>query len=183
MAAQQGRDGATRGFWLGVAAMVVVVAGSNFAVQFSINDWLTWGAFTYPFASLVTDLTNRGLGVRRARQVVYVGFALAVACSIWLATPRIAVASGLAFLLSQLLDIVIFDRLRRARWWRAPFLSTCTAQVLDTVVFFGLAFAGTGLPWISWAIGDYAVKLLMAVCMLLPFRALMPAIRPQVAPA
>ncbi len=170
-------------FWLLVAAMVMVVAASNFAVQYPINDWLTWGAFTYPVAFLVTDLTNRRLGARRARHVVYIGFLLAVICSIVLATPRIAVASGLAFLVAQLLDILIFDRLRRASWWRAPFISSMTSSVLDTAVFFSLAFAGTEVPWVSLALGDYAVKLAMALLMLVPFWALMPFLRAQPATA
>jgi hypothetical protein len=183
MAAQLGQGNPGRGFWLGVVAMIIVVGSSNFAVMYAINDWLTWGAFTYPLAFLVTDLTNRALGGARARQVVYIGFALAVALSIWLATPRIALASGLAFLCAQLLDIAIFDRLRRARWWWAPLISSVFASVLDTLVFFSLAFAGTGLPWVTWALGDYGVKLAMALVLLMPFRALMPAIRAQPAAA
>src|SRR5918992_6190787 len=103
---------------LAVAAMVVVVAGSNLAVQYPINDWLTWGAFTYPIAFLVTDLTNRRLGPGPARRVVYVGFALGVLLSILVAGPRIALASGTAFLSAQLLDIWVFDRLRRLPWWQ-----------------------------------------------------------------
>jgi uncharacterized PurR-regulated membrane protein YhhQ (DUF165 family) len=103
-----------------VLAMVVVVAGSNLAVQYPINDWLTWGAFTYPVAFLVTDLTNRRLGPVSARRVVYVGFALGVLLSMLVAGPRIALASGTAFLSAQLLDIWVFDRLRRLAWWRAP---------------------------------------------------------------
>jgi len=112
-----------RGLAVGVAAMTVIVTGSNIAVQFPINDWLTWGALTYPVSFLVTDLTNRALGPAKARRVVYAGFAVAIALSIFLATWRIALASGTAFLLAQLLDIAIFDRLRRAAWWRAPFVS------------------------------------------------------------
>ena len=104
--------GVPRGVILGVVAMAVIVAASNVLVQYPINDWLTWGAFTYPVAFLITDLTNRALGPARARQVVYAGFALAVILSIALATPRIALASGAAFLIAQLLDVQIFDRLR-----------------------------------------------------------------------
>jgi uncharacterized PurR-regulated membrane protein YhhQ (DUF165 family) len=158
---------------LPVAAMVAVVAGSNLAVQYPINDWLTWGAFTYPVAFLVTDLTNRRLGPEAARRVAYVGFALAVALSIVIAGPRIALASGSAFLTAQLLDILVFDRLRRLPWWQAPLLSTGLASLWDTGVFFGLAFAGTGLPWLTWAIGDLGAKAAMALLLLLPFRAFM----------
>jgi queuosine precursor transporter len=158
---------------LPVAAMVAVVAGSNVAVQYPINDWLTWGAFTYPVAFLITDLTNRRLGPERARTVVYVGFALAVVLSTLLATPRIALASGTAFVTAQLLDIFVFDRLRRLPWWQAPLISSGIASVWDTAVFFGLAFAGSGLPWVTWAIGDLGAKAAMALALLLPFRALM----------
>lgn len=167
------------GIALGVTAMAAIVGASNYLVQFAINDWLTWAAFTYPISFLITDLTNRAFGARRARIVVYVGFALAVALSAWLATPRIALASGTAFLAAQLLDIFIFDRLRRESWWRAPLASSGIASALDTILFFSLAFAGTGLPWITWALGDYVVKLLMALAMLIPFRALLAFSRPQ----
>ncbi|MHA1600834.1 MAG: queuosine precursor transporter [Alphaproteobacteria bacterium] len=162
-----------RGLAVGVAAMTIIVTGSNVAVQFPINDWLTWGALTYPVSFLVTDLTNRILGPATARRVVYAGFAVAIAFSIFLATWRIALASGTAFLLAQLLDIAIFDRLRRATWWQAPIVSSTLASALDTALFFTLAFAGTGLPWVTWGLGDYAAKLFMAVIMLLPFRVLM----------
>ncbi len=172
---------ATPGYWLGVVAMVLIVTSSNILVQIPINDWLTWGAFTYPVAFLVTDLTNRALGPGAARRVVYVGFTVAVVLSIYLATPRIAWASGSAFLLAQLLDIAIFDRLRRAAWWRAPLISSSLASALDTTIFFSLAFAGTGLPWVTWALGDFGVKLALALILLLPFRALMPAIKPGAA--
>jgi len=144
-----------RGLLAGIVAMIVIVTASNFAVQFPINDWLTWGAFTYPVSFLVTDLTNRALGPQAARRVVYAGFAVAVVLSAWIAGPRIAMASGLAFLLAQLLDIAIFDRLRRAPWWQAPFVSSILASALDTAAFFALAFAATGLPWVTWALGDY----------------------------
>jgi queuosine precursor transporter len=168
---------------LPVAAMVAVVAGSNVAVQYPINDWLTWGAFTYPVAFLVTDLTNRRLGPERARTVVYVGFALAVVLSTLLATPRIALASGTAFVTAQLLDIFVFDRLRRLPWWQAPLISSGVASLWDTAVFFGLAFAGTGLPWVTWAIGDLGAKAAMALALLLPFRALMGSADAVVQPA
>ncbi len=166
-----------RGFWIGVIAMILVVTGSNIAVQYPINDWLTWGAFTYPVAFLVNDLTNRTLGPAVARRVVYVGFVLGVVLSIYVAGWRIGLASGGAFLVAQLLDVQIFDRLRRSAWWRAPFVSSTLGSALDTALFFSLAFAGTGLPWVTWAIGDYGVKLAMALGLLIPFRALMPKLR------
>ncbi len=162
-------DLTSRGLWLGMFAMAVVVTASNVLVQYPINDWLTWGAFTYPVSFFVTDLTNRRLGPAAARRVVYVGFALAVALSVWLATPRIAVASGSAFLVAQLLDVKIFDLLRRRVWWLPPFLSSTVASAVDTALFFSLAFAGTGVPWVTLAIGDYLAKLAMALVMLLPY--------------
>jgi uncharacterized PurR-regulated membrane protein YhhQ (DUF165 family) len=156
-----------------VAGMVVVVVASNWLVQFPINDWLTWGAFSYPLAFLVSDLTNRWHGPKRARHVAYVGFAIGVVLSLILADVRIALASGAAFLSSQLLDITIFDRMRRASWWKAPLLGALLASVWDTTVFFAGAFAFTGLPWLSWAAGDLSVKLAMALVLLVPFRAIM----------
>lgn len=162
-----------QGIVIGVLAMTAVVAASNYLVQFPINDWLTWAAFTYPVSFFVTDLTNRRLGTSPARKVVYAGFVLAVLLSIWLATPRIALASGGAFLVAQLMDVAIFDRLRKAQWWWPPLVSSTLASIIDTALFFGIAFAGTGLPWVTWAVGDYAVKLAMALALLLPFRALL----------
>lgn len=155
-----------------VFAMGVVVLSSNILVQFAINDWLTWGAITYPFAFLVTELVNRAFGPAQARRVAWVGFAVAVAASAVLAPVRIAAASGLAFLLSQMLDISVFDRLRQTRWWRAPLVATMLAAVLDTCIFWGVGFAGEDLPWVTWALGDLGVKLVMAVGLLLPFRLL-----------
>lgn len=166
---------------LPVAAMVAVVVVSNVAVQFPINDWLTWGAFTYPLAFLVTDLSNRTLGPARARRIVYAGFAVGVALSL-AAGWRIALASGSAFLVAQLLDIVIFDRLRRAVWWRAPLVSSVMSSAADTLLFFSLAFAFTGLPWVTWAAGDYIAKLAMAALLLAPYRALAAVLVPR-APA
>jgi len=154
----------------GVTAMALIVAASNYLVQFAINDWLTWAAFSYPVSFLITDLCNRTIGPRQARKVVYVGFAFAVILSIWLATPRIAIASGSAFLAAQVLDIFIFDRIRHSRrWWLPPLASSSVASALDTVIFFSIAFAGTAVPWISLGTGDYLVKLGMALVMLLPF--------------
>jgi len=177
-----------RGFFLGaVAAMTVVVVASNIAVQypfepFGLADWLTWGAFTYPLSFFVTDLTNRQIGARGARLVVYVGFFVAVILSALLAEPRIAAASGFAFLVGQLLDVTVFNRLRRQSWWRAPLAASALGSVVDTAVFFTAAFAMTGLPWIGWAAGDLAVKLIFALGLLAPFRLFIAyARRPQVA--
>ncbi|WGF86899.1 VUT family protein [Marinivivus vitaminiproducens] len=158
---------------LPIAAMTLVVVASNILVQFPINDWLTWGAFTYPFSFLVTDLTNRRMGPAAARRAVYVGFAIAVVLSIALATPRIALASGMAFLVAQLLDITVFNRMRLMNWWKAPLASGGLAAVCDTTAFFGIAFAFTGLPWMSWAAGDLMVKGTMILLLLAPYRALM----------
>ena len=153
-------------------SMAVVVLASNILVQFPINDWLTWGAITYPVAFLVSELVNRAHGPQQARRVAWVGFAVAVAASLVLAPARIAVASGMAFLLSQWLDIGVFDRLRHGTWWRAPLVATVLAAVLDTAVFWSIAFAGTEDPWVTWALGDLAVKLFLGVALLLPFRLL-----------
>lgn len=188
------------------AAMVAVVVASNVLVQYPVEgtlgalvlaDLLTWGAFTYPVAFLVTDLTNRWLGPTAARRVVYVGFTVAVALSVYLATPRIAVASGTAFLVAQLLDISVFNSLRRAAWWQAPLVASVLGSVVDTAIFFGTAFGPFGLMigpddpfavefaplfgvfatelprWVSWALGDLAVKLAAALLLLAPYRAAM----------
>lgn len=195
-------------FVLAVLAMVAVVAASNVLVQYpvaaqlgpiNLADLLTWGAFTYPVAFLVTDLTNRHFGPAGARLVVVCGFAVAVILSIWLATPRIAIASGTAFLVAQFLDISIFDRLRQGKWWQAPLFSSLVSSALDTVIFFSLAFAapfaaldtmfgredgslafpapflGVGAEvelWVSLAAGDFLVKLALAALCLAPYGAL-----------
>lgn len=195
-------------FALAVLAMVATVAASNFLVQFPVHaqlgpvnlaDLLTWGAFTYPVAFLVTDLTNRHFGPTGARLVVICGFAVAVVLSVWLATPRIAIASGTAFLVAQFLDISIFNRLRHGRWWHAPLFSSLVSSALDTVIFFSLAMApafagldtmlgrqdgslafpapllGIGPEvelWVSLAAGDFLVKLLLAALCLAPYGAL-----------
>ncbi len=165
-------------FAAGIAAMIVIVCASNVLVQYPINDWLTWGALTYPVSFLVTDLINRALGPAAARLVVYLGFLLAVILSLFLATPRIALASGTAFLMAQLLDITVFNRLRRGSWWRAPFVSSSVGSILDTALFFSIAFAGTGVPWVTLGFGDLAVKFAAAVLFLAPFRALLTLSRP-----
>ncbi len=155
---------------LSFLAMVAVVVASNYFVQYPINDWLTYGAFTYPASFLVTELTNRFHGPRSARKVVYVGFFVAVFLSFWLSTPKIALASGTAFLASQLLDISVFNRLRNAAWWYAPFFSSLLASVVDTGLFWSIAFWGENLPILTWATGDFFIKLLMDIAMLTPFR-------------
>jgi queuosine precursor transporter len=191
-----------------VAAMALVVVASNILIQypfdhFGMKDLLTWGAFTYPIAFLVNDLTNRRYGKAAARNVVITGFLIAVALSIWFATPRIAIASGTAFLTGQLLDIQVFDSLRRQSWWKAPFMATVFGSVLDTVIFFSLAFAaqfafldtmlgredgslafpatllGAEVPlWLALAFGDLCVKLLMGVLALVPYGALLNVLKP-----
>ena len=174
--------------WLPIAAMMAVIGVSNVAVQHAINDWLTWGAFTYPLAFLVTDLTNRAHGPARARTVAYVGFPFGMGLSIILAVAagiplwegvRVALASGFAFICAQLFDIALFHRLRRGLWWRAPLVSSLSASALDTAIFFSAAFALTGLPWVTWALGDFGIKVGMAAVLLIPFRLLMAWIVPS----
>lgn len=160
--------------WPAVVAMALVVVASNWLVQFPINDWLTWGAFTYPVAFLVTDLTNRAVGPAAARRVAWVGFAIAVAVSLLLAPWRIALASGVAFIVAQWLDISAFNRLRARSWWQAPLIGSVVASVVDTLLFFSIAFAGTDLDWRLLAAGDLGVKWLMAVLLLAPYRLLLP---------
>jgi len=161
------------------AAMVLIVVSSNVLVQYPLSDWLTWGAITYPFSFLVVDLANRYHGPRMARRIVYVGFVVALLLSAWLATPRIAVASGTAFLCAELLDVTIFNRLRRHAWWKPPLVSTLLASVLDTAIFFTLAFAGTDMPWVTLALGDFGVKLAIALFALVPFRVALALVKPN----
>jgi uncharacterized integral membrane protein (TIGR00697 family) len=191
---------------LGVAAMAVVVVTSNVLVQFLVGDWLTWGAFTYPFAFLVTDLVNRFHGPEPARRVVVAGFVVGLLCSFVgsqiegpfgpLVSLRVAIGSATAFLVGQLLDVSVFNRLRAGSWWRAPFVSSVSGSVVDTAIFFSLAFSasfafvapgvdvgwanepvpllgqGPVAPlWVSLAVADLGVKLLIAVLALAPFRA------------
>jgi len=184
-------------FLPGILAMAAIVVASNILVQFTVANWLTWGAFTYPLAFLVTDVMNRVYGAPAARRVVVAGFVVGVICSLVAAqmdatTLRIAIASGTAFLVAQLVDVSIFDALRDGRWWRAPLASTLVGSVLDTVLFFGIAFApifpadiNTGwsneaVPlighgpvtalWVSLALADWLVKLGLALLALVPFR-------------
>lgn len=182
---------------LPILAMTAVVALSNFAVQYPIQafglaDYLTWGALTYPLAFLVNDLTNRRFGPAMTRRVVYAGFAIAVVLSIVLATPRIALASGTAFLVGQLLDVTIFNWLRRQTWWRAPLAGSLLGSALDTIIFFTLAFAGDAsmsepvtyaggitVPlWMGLGFFDFCVKVMMALLLLIPYGALMNVVRP-----
>lgn len=158
-----------------VCLMGLIVVASNVLVQpqYHINDWLTWGALTYPVSFLVTDLLNRRFGPQTARKIVLVGFVAAVIVSYLLADARIAIASGSAFLFAQLGDIFIFDKMRSQSWWKAPFIAGALASITDTFIFFALAFAGTMVPWVSLALGDMVVKLLVNVCLLVPFRMLM----------
>lgn len=140
-----------RGLLAGVIAMAAVVTASNVAVQFLAGSWLTWGAFTYPLAFLVTDLVNRLYGAAAARRVVMAGFCVGLACSLAgtqiegpfgpLVTPRVAVGSAVAFLTAQLVDVAVFDRLRAGRWWRAPLVSSAVGGALDTALFFSIAFS------------------------------------------
>jgi uncharacterized integral membrane protein (TIGR00697 family) len=185
--------------------MGAVVLASNILVQFLAGPWLTWGAFTYPFAFLVTDLANRLHGPVAARRVVAAGFIVGIACSLVgtqiagefgpLVTLRIALASGLAFLAAQMLDVAVFDRLRAGTWWRAPLVSTIVGATVDTVLFFSIAFSaglsfveptndvawaneilpllghGPAVPlWVSLAVADWGVKIALAVLALVPFR-------------
>lgn len=160
--------------WWAVIAMAVVVGASNYLVAIPINDWLVWGALTYPLAFLVNDLVNRFHGPKIARKVVYVGFAVGVVLSLSLESieTRIAIASGSAFLVAQLLDVFIFDRLRVGKWWVAPSVSSAISTIVDTLLFFGIAFVGTGLPWMQWATGDLLVKWAVAALSLLIYRVL-----------
>jgi uncharacterized PurR-regulated membrane protein YhhQ (DUF165 family) len=153
-------------------AMAAIVLVSNLLVQFPLNAWLTWGAFSYPVAYFVTDVCNRVSGPALARRVAWIGFATGLACSALLAPVRVAGASGTAFIVSQLLDVAVFNRLRQQSWWKAPFFGSMAASVIDTAIFFGLAFGGTAVPWLPLAAGDLAVKLLMALLLLPPYRAL-----------
>ncbi|QRM53374.1 VUT family protein [Sinorhizobium sp. BG8] len=195
-----------------VLLMTLVVVSSNILVQYplsgtlfgiSLGDLLTYGAFTYPVAFLVTDLTNRQFGPKIARRVVVAGFAVAVLFSFAVASPRIAIASGSAFLAGQLLDISVFNKLRRQTWWRAPLIASLIGSALDTLMFFSFAFApffsffgpnddfaigsapifgvlaAEAPRWISWALGDFTVKVLVGIVMLLPYGALMSVLKPM----
>ena len=169
--------------------MGVVIIISNYLVQFPINkfnlqDILTYGAFSYPITFLITDLANRRFGKQEARKLVYIGFAIGILLTIFVSTNfqdiislRIAIGSGIAFLVAQLIDVEIFQRLRNNKWFVAPITSSIIGSIIDTFLFFSIAFLGTGISWLTLAIGDLLVKLLMAFLMLIPFRLLIFKIR------
>lgn len=202
----------TRDIIIYALLMTLVVVASNFLVQFPLQasigtinlaDILTWGAFTYPVAFLVTDLTNRQFGPSAARKVVFIGFVVGIGISFFTSVPRIAIASGTAYLCGQLLDITLFNRLRRQTWWHAPLAGSLLGSILDTALFFSISFApffafigpddsfATGQApilgvmaaqaprWVSWAIGDFSVKMLAGLILLLPYGALMNVLRPM----
>ena len=169
--------------------MGLVVVVSNYLVQFPIHylglsEILTYGAFSYPITFLITDLANRAYGKLIARKIVYIGFFIGVVLTLLVSTNfsdiisiRIAIGSGLAFFIAQNIDVKIFDTLRRKTWYVAPLISSIFGSVADTFLFFSIAFYATGIPWVSLAFGDLAVKLLIALSMLIPFRILLTSIR------
>lgn len=159
-----------RRFALPALAMAAIVLLSNILVQFPINAWLTWGAFSYPVAYFVTDVCNRRAGPALARQVAWVGFAVGAILSGAMAPWRIAAASASAFIVSQLLDIAVFNKLRQQAWWKAPLIGSVIASIVDTALFFGLAFGGGDISWLHLAVGDLGVKLAMALVLLAPYR-------------
>jgi uncharacterized integral membrane protein (TIGR00697 family) len=165
--------------------MGVVVLSSNFLVQFPIKYYeleeiLTYGAFSYPIAFLITDLANRSYGKVIARKIVYIGFAIGISFTLLFSTNfadlisvRIAIGSGTAFLISQLLDVQIFDKLRKKKWFIAPLTSSFIGSSIDTFLFFSISFYATGIPWFTLSLGDLAVKIFVALMMLIPFRLLL----------
>ena len=165
--------------------MGVVVLSSNYLVQFPIKYYgleeiLTYGAFSYPIAFLITDLANRSYGKLVAKKIVYVGFAIGISFTLIFSTNfadlisvRIAIGSGTAFLVAQLLDVQIFDQLRKRKWFIAPLTSSLIGSTIDTFLFFSISFYATGIPWVTLSLGDLAVKILVALVMLIPFRLLL----------
>ena len=165
--------------------MGVVVLASNYLVQFPItyynlDEVLTYGAFSYPIAFLITDLANRSYGKIVARKIVYVGFTIGVIFTLFFSTNfsnlisiRIAIGSGTAFIVAQLLDVQIFDQLRRKKWFVAPLTSSLIGSTVDTFLFFSISFYATGIPWFTLSLGDLAVKIFVALAMLIPFRLLL----------
>ena len=165
--------------------MGAIVLGSNYLVQFPVEYYglekiLTYGAFSYPIAFLITDLANRSYGKTVARKIVYIGFFIGVSFTLFFSTNfsdlisiRIAIGSGIAFIVAQLLDVQIFDKLRRKKWFVAPLTSSFIGSTIDTFLFFSISFYGTGIPWITLSLGDLAVKILVALLMLIPFRLLL----------
>jgi uncharacterized integral membrane protein (TIGR00697 family) len=169
--------------------MGVVIIISNYLVQFPIDKFnlqniLTYGAFSYPITFLITDLANRRFGKEKARKLVYFGFAVGILLTLFVSTNfedvisiRIAIGSGTAFLVAQLVDIEIFQRLRNNAWFIAPMTSSVFGSIIDTFIFFSISFFGTGVPWVTLAFGDLFVKFFMAILMLVPFRLLIIKIR------
>ena len=178
-------------FFISLSLMMgVVVLSSNYLVQFPINHYglneiLTYGAFSYPVAFLITDLANRSYGKIIARKIVYFGFFIGIIFTLFFSTNfedlisiRIAIGSGIAFLTAQLLDIQIFDRLRKKQWFVAPLTSSLIGSTIDTFLFFSISFYGTGVPWVTLSLGDLGVKILVAIIMLIPFRILLKIFKP-----
>ena len=170
--------------------MGVVVLASNYLVQFPIKYYgleeiLTYGAFSYPIAFLITDLANRSYGKLIARQIVYIGFIIGISFTLLFSTNfadlisvRIAVGSGTAFLVAQLIDVQIFDKLRKKKWFVAPLTSSFIGSTVDTFLFFSISFYATGIPWVTLSLGDLAVKIFVALVMLIPFRLLLGTLKP-----
>ena len=170
--------------------MGAVVLASNYLVQFPIKYYgleeiLTYGAFSYPIAFLITDLANRSFGKIVARKIVYIGFAIGISFTLLFSTNftdlisiRIAIGSGTAFLVAQLLDVQIFDKLRKKEWFVAPLTSSLIGSTIDTFIFFSISFYGTGIPWITLSLGDLSVKIFVALMMLIPFRLLLKRLKP-----
>tara|TARA_B100000900_G_C20546522_1_gene702819 strand:+ start:46 stop:561 length:516 start_codon:yes stop_codon:yes gene_type:complete len=170
--------------------MGVVVLASNYLVQFPINYYgleeiLTYGALSYPVAFLITDLANRSYGKSIARKIVYIGFLIGIIFTLIFSTNftdlisvRIAIGSGTAFLVAQLLDVLIFDNLRKKEWYIAPLTSSIIGSTVDTFLFFSIAFYATGVPWFTLSLGDLTVKILVALIMLIPFRLLLKTFKP-----
>ncbi len=170
--------------------MGAVVLASNYLVQFPIKYYgleeiLTYGAFSYPIAFLITDLANRSFGKIVARKIVYIGFAIGISFTLLFSTNfadlisiRIAIGSGTAFLVAQLLDVQIFDKLRKKEWFVAPLTSSLIGSTIDTFIFFSISFYGTGIPWITLSLGDLSVKIFVALMMLVPFRLLLKTLKP-----
>ena len=170
--------------------MGAVVLASNYLVQFPINYYgleeiLTYGAFSYPIAFLITDLANRSFGKTVARKIVYIGFAIGISFTLLFSTNfadlisvRIAIGSGTAFLIAQLLDVQIFDKLRKKEWFVAPLTSSLIGSTIDTFIFFSISFYGTGIPWFTLSLGDLSVKIFVALVMLVPFRLLLKTLKP-----
>jgi uncharacterized integral membrane protein (TIGR00697 family) len=169
--------------------MGVIVLASNYLVQFPVKYYgleeiLTYGAFSYPIAFLITDLANRSYGKIIARKIVYIGFIIGIVFTLFFSTNfadlisvRIAIGSGTAFLVAQLLDVQIFDQLRKKKWFVAPLTSSLIGSTIDTFLFFSISFYATGIPWVTLSLGDLAVKVLVALLMLIPFRLLLGTIK------